>query len=109
MLPLSLFSGAAAEPVLRVTRMAPSLSAYRPKPHPFAPTQQATDGSLAIYLDGRAKGDVLQMLFGLAVLRSASGAQVESAIATVQTRSANLPEIRALISLDADGERPLFL
>ncbi len=51
----------------------------------ITPSQQAIDGALAIYAEGRGKGDERQMLFGLSVLRSATNEQLRTAMPVLQT------------------------
>jgi len=83
---------------------APSLAYYR-RTHPTVPSQQAADGALAIYLEGWARKSARQMLFGLSVLRDASVAQVDSAIATLGARQiASEAEIRAMLRAEHPGE-----
>ena len=52
--------------------------------YPIAPSQQAINGALSIYVEGGKKDDARQMLFGLSVLRHATEAQIHTAIPVVQ-------------------------
>lgn len=91
-----------AGPVFKIS--APGLAYYR-RTHPTAPSQQAADGALAIYLEGWGRKSARQMLFGLSVLRDASIAQVDSAIATLDARQiASEAEIRAMLRAENPGE-----
>lgn len=64
------------------SRCTVSLSHYRSyrQPVAFEPTSAAVAGALDIYLGGRRDDDVLRMLFGLSIMRSATGAQVDAAL-----------------------------
>jgi len=48
--------------------------------YPVTPTQEATNGALDIFVEGCRKNDVPQQLLGLSVLRSATEAQVRTAM-----------------------------
>jgi hypothetical protein len=50
-----------------------------------APSQQAINGALDIYVDGGRHGNIQHMLFGLEVLRDGTEAQIRSAILFVQS------------------------
>jgi hypothetical protein len=52
--------------------------------YPITLRQEAANGALSIFVEGCEKGDVRQQLFGLSVLRSATEAQVHSAVRSVQ-------------------------
>lgn len=77
----------------------PSLGAGRRAPRTCAPSDQAVRGALDIYLGGWRTRRIREVLFGLAVLRDATGTQVDDAI-----RSSG-----AAGSSDAAGIRRLFL
>lgn len=64
----------------RPPRCRVSLRHYRRATAPFVPSVAAIAGALDIYLDGRRHGDVLRMLFGLSVLRSAGADQMDAAL-----------------------------
>ena len=65
----------------------------------ITPTQQATDGSLDIFVEGYRKDNVPQMLFGLSVLRRATEAQVNAAKSYVQaSQHVTLAEIDAMLA-----------
>jgi hypothetical protein len=61
---------------------------------PITLSQPAADGALSIFVEGFRKDDVPQMLFGLKVLSSATDAQVQAAMPSVQ---ASQPVTRAEI------------
>lgn len=65
----------------RAPRCRVGLRHYRRTTAPFAPSSSAVAGALDIYLEGRRRDDVLRMLFGLSVLRSATAEQVDAALA----------------------------
>ena len=66
--------------------------------YPITPSQQATNGALSIFVEGCQKDDIRQQLFGLSVLRSATEAQVHSAMPFAQTsHGVTLEEIRAML------------
>lgn len=69
-------------PDSRVPRCLVGLRHYRRRPAAFAPSPPAIAGALEIYLAGRCEGDVLRMLFGLSILRSATAEEVDAAVAT---------------------------
>lgn len=50
----------------------------------ITPSQQAVTGALSIFVDGCAKDDVRQQLFGLAVLSNATADQVHAALPAVE-------------------------
>jgi hypothetical protein len=52
--------------------------------YPIMPTQQAIIGALDIYVEGRKRDCVPQMLAGFSVLRSATEEQVHTAMPFVQ-------------------------
>lgn len=67
--------------------------------YPIAPSQQAIDGALSIFVEGCRKDDVRQQLFGLSVLRSATEAQVHAALLFAQTNQrVTRAEIHALLA-----------
>lgn len=66
----------------QVQRCKVGLRHYRRAPAPLVPSVSAVAGALDIYLEGRLRDDVLRMLFGLSVLRSATMDQLDSALAT---------------------------
>lgn len=63
-----------------VPRCTITLRHYRCRTEPYAPTAQAVTGALDIYAEGRRERDVLRMLFGLSILRSATAEQVDTAM-----------------------------
>ncbi len=70
-------------------------------PHnfPIVSSQQAATGALEIYVEGCRRENVRQQLFGLAVLRSATAAQIHAAMPVVQARQGvTLPEIQAMLA-----------
>lgn len=86
---------------------APGLAFYR-RTRLTVPTQQAANGALSIYLEGWARRNARQMLFGLAVLHDASVAQVEAAISTLSARHvATEAAIRAMLRSASPGEEAL--
>jgi hypothetical protein len=52
--------------------------------YPITPNQQATNGALCIFVEGCRKDDARQQLFGLSVLRSATEAQIQTAMPYVE-------------------------
>jgi hypothetical protein len=69
------------------------------KEHVITPTQQATNGALDIFVEGCRKNDMRQQLFGLSVLRSATEAQVQAAMAVIQeSRQIPVASIEALFA-----------
>ena len=67
--------------------------------YPITPTQQAANGALDLFVDGFRQNNLRQMLIGLAVLRSATEAQVMAAIPFVQaTQSVSATEIQAMLT-----------
>lgn len=67
--------------------------------YPITPSQQATTGALAIFVEGCRLDDIAQQLFGLTVLRSATEAQIHAALPAVQaTHHVSQAEIMALLS-----------
>lgn len=52
--------------------------------YPIIPSQQAITGALCIYVEGGKKDDFRQMLFGLSVLRHATGEQLAVAMPLVE-------------------------
>jgi hypothetical protein len=51
---------------------------------PITVSQRAADGALSLFVEGFRQGNVPQMLFGLKVLQSATAAQVEAAMPSVE-------------------------
>ena len=69
---------------------------------PIAPTQQATNGALEIYVGGARAENIPQMLIGLSVLQSASADQVHAAMHFVQTSlGITIAEIEGLLARKA--------
>ena len=67
--------------------------------YPITPSQQATNGALSIFVEGCQKNDMRQQLFGLSVLRSATEAQVHSAMPFAQaTHGVTLAAIHAMLA-----------
>ena len=67
--------------------------------YPITPSQPATNGALSIFVEGCQKDNVRQQLFGLSVLRSATEAQVLSAMPFAQTtHGVTLAEIHAMLA-----------
>lgn len=67
--------------------------------YPMAPSQQATNGALDLFVEGCRKADMRQQLFGLSVLRSATEAQFQAALPFVQASQRVTPaEIMALLA-----------
>ena len=67
--------------------------------HPMTPTQDATNGALAIYVEGSRRDNVAQMLFGLSVLANATNAQVHAAMPFVQGKQGvTAAEIAAMLA-----------
>ena len=67
--------------------------------YPITPSQQATNGALSIFVEGCQKDNIRQQLFGLAVLSSATEAQVQSAMPFAQTsHGVTLAEIQAMLA-----------
>ncbi|MBL9186206.1 MAG: hypothetical protein JNK23_01875 [Opitutaceae bacterium] len=67
--------------------------------YPITPSQQAAHGALGIFVEGHRKDDVRQMLVGLSVLRSATAAQIQSAMAAMQAgQRATIVEIEAMLA-----------
>lgn len=65
----------------------------------LTPNQQATNGALSIFVEGCQKDNVQQQLIGLSVLRSATEAQVKSAMPFAQTCHGVTPaEIHAMFA-----------
>jgi hypothetical protein len=64
---------------VRAPRCTIGLSRYR-RVVPYGPTPAALAGALDIYSEGRRGQDVLRMLFGLSILRSASPRELDAAI-----------------------------
>ena len=56
-----------------------------PREYSITPSQEATNGALDIFVEGCRKADMRQQLFGLSVLRSATEAQIQTAMPFVQT------------------------
>lgn len=83
----------------RAPRCRVSLRHYRRATAPFAPSSAAVVGALEIYLEGRHRDDVLRMLFGLSILRSATAAQVDAALTAGD--DAISTEVRSLITARA--------
>jgi hypothetical protein len=52
--------------------------------YPITPSQEATNGALSIFVEGCQRDNVRQQLIGLSVLRSATEAQVQAAMPSVQ-------------------------
>lgn len=75
----------------RVSRCRVSLRHYRRATAPFAPSSAAVAGALEIYLEGRLRDDVLRMLFGLSVLRSATTEQVDAALTAADVAITEVP------------------
>lgn len=66
--------------------------------YPITPSQQATNGALSIFIEGSQKANVRQQLVGLSVLRSATEAQVESAMPGAQAaHGVSRAEIHAML------------
>ena len=79
----------------------PSLGSGRPPLRTFVPSDQAVRGALDIYLGGWRTRRVREVLFGLAVLRDATGAQVDDAIRSRGAAgSSDAAGIRRLFRLD---------
>ena len=67
--------------------------------YPITPNQQAANGALDIFVEGRLKQDIPQQLFGLSVLRNATDAQVRTAMRFVQaSQRATQSEIEAMLA-----------
>ena len=67
--------------------------------HPIAPTQQATNGALDIFVTGFRQDNVRDMLIGLSVLSSATEAQVHEAMTFVQTsRHISTDEMQSMLA-----------
>lgn len=65
----------------------------------ITPSQQAANGALSIFVEGCQKDNVRQQLFGLSVLRSATEAQVHSAMPFAQTsHGVTRAEIHAMLA-----------
>lgn len=78
--PIDLPAPALAPPP-RAPRCTIGLRHYRRRQVSITPTSAAIAGALDIYLEGRRSRDVLRMLFGLSILRSATTDQVNTALA----------------------------
>jgi hypothetical protein len=50
----------------------------------ITPSQEATNGALCIFVEGCRKDNVRQQLFGLAVLRCSTEAQIQTAMPFAQ-------------------------
>lgn len=65
----------------------------------IAPTQQAVNGAMDIFVEGHGKDDARQMLFGLSVLSDSTEARLKEAMRSVQTRGRRtIGEIEAILS-----------
>lgn len=90
-----------ATPVPASPPVWPSPGAGRRAARSFTPSDQAVRGALAIYLGGWRTRRVREVLFGLAVLRDATGAQVDDAIRSRGAAgSSDAAGIRRLFRLD---------
>jgi hypothetical protein len=67
--------------------------------YPITPSQQATNGALSMFVEGCQKDNVRQQLFGLSVLRSATEAQVHTAMSSVEaSQHVTRAEIQAMLA-----------